>query len=223
MQSGLSGWMPYILLAALAGTVNVANAWKQLRYDCRFLVFFRPSRVFGVYVWTLAQLILPAIFAWFVLGCSDKPPVSLALAGKTIGVGIGFVALMNATTQVAGFNIDPFRKFYNWVIYAAKDLVAARETARTAAFWQSVKTELAVVGSLDPGFAYLHDYIESDVSLSPEVRAATLAGIDKVAAIPDRTKQVAQVKGVLAVRRRDLSTILQRFGCSDKVISALVN
>ncbi|HUO08123.1 MAG TPA: hypothetical protein VM008_07485 [Phycisphaerae bacterium] len=218
-------WIPYVALAALAGIVNIANAWKQLAYDCRFLVFFRAHRVFAVYLWSAAQLVIPAALAWIVLGYSNRPPVNYAVLLKAIGFGVGFVALMNASTEVAGFNIDILRKIYHGLIYAARQMIAARETARTAQFWQNLEVELRKVApaSLTIGFDFLHKYVENDISLSPEVRAATLDAIDKVMAIPAQPAQGAQIKSVLTVRRKDLPLVLQKFGCGAAVVTALLS
>jgi len=221
-QPGFVSLAPYILLACVAGAVNIANAWKQLSYDCRFLVFFRPAAAFSFYIWSIVQFVVPAVCAWVLLAFGTRPSIDIQLIVKVIGFGILFVALMNATTEVAGLEIDHVRRFYRAVIGYAKNGIAARETARTAVFWQSCKADWAAVPSLENGFAFLRDYIEQDISLAPEVKRATLDGIDKVAAVPDRGLQVVQLIGLLAVRRRDLPTILQHFGYSEQVISALM-
>jgi len=104
-------------------------------------------------------------------------------------------------------------------------MIAARETARTAQFWQNLEVELRKVApaSLTIGFDFLHKYVENDISLSPEVRAATLDAIDKVMAIPAQPAQGAQIKSVLTVRRKDLPLVLQKFGCGAAVVTALLS
>jgi hypothetical protein len=215
-------WLPYLGLAGLAGLVNLANAAKQLADDARYYVFFRPLRVPAVYLWALVQLAFPASIVWVVLKFGDRPVIGGALLTETIGFGLGFVVVMNGTTQVAGFNIDLPRRIYQSVVSVAISWIASGETGRTTTIWTAFQNEIAAAAvNLAPGFQYLRTYLGLDISLSGEKRAANLDAINTVAAIANRAEQVPQVRAVMFVRRRDLPDALRAFGCSQGLIDSL--
>jgi len=209
----------YLGVAALAGAVNLWNAWRQLQNDCRFLIFFRPWKSIGFYFWFAAQVVIPSMLCWLTLGFQSRPNIDVVIAiAKSIFIGIGFVAMMNATTQIVGFNLN-IRAIYHLFIRVAYNLIADQETARTAQFWQACKAELRASPTLQDGFTYLREYVKQDVSRTEEEKASTLSVIDRAQAEPDRQKQADQIQAVMLVRRPDLPIVLQKFGCSDRLLS----
>ena len=87
-------------LTSLPGIVNIIAAWQELNQQCRFLPFFKPHKSLGFWIWLLLQFTAPILLFWWIGPLNSKPTIDVKLIFEAVGLGIGFVAVLNASTEV---------------------------------------------------------------------------------------------------------------------------
>lgn len=218
-------WLPYLIIASLAGLINIVSAWYELDKKCQALPFFKPHKNAGFWIWFLFQFISPSVLAWFLFSYSSQPTINLKLIAEALTLGIGFVALLNASTEVGSFSIK-LKPIYLFFIDIAYKLIAAQETQKSALFWADLEHQEFIQKSIDSkrGIAYLSSYFKEDISLSQQEKQSYLDQLSKLSSAKLKPKDIATVISLIkAVRRKDLSTVLLQFKCSDRFIAKLLN
>jgi hypothetical protein len=211
--SELINWLPWLLVLAIPGVINIAVAFKQLADDCKFLPFFEPFKTGGVWVWAAAQFLFPCFLFWMTTSMTTRPTIDWALVSQALGFGVGFVTLMNARTDTGFFTLD-IKIIYARLIRVAYALIASKETGRTAAFWTDVERILNLCPDLTDGVDFLENYFRNDVSLTAEQKANRQEKLDAVLKKNSRAAQAEAILSLMDVRRADLPNMLMRFGCS---------
>ena len=212
-MSELINWLPWLLVLAIPGVINVVVACKQLVDDCKFLPFFEPLKTGGVWVWAAAQFLFPCFLFWMTTSMTTRPTIDWALVSQALGFGMGFVTLMNARTDTGFFTLD-IKIVYARLIRVAYALIASKETGRTAAFWTDVERILNGCPDLTDGIDFLENYFRNDVSLTAEQKASRQEKLDAVLKKTSRAQQAEAILALMDVRRADLPDMLLRFGCS---------
>lgn len=215
-------WGPAVALAALAGVIHLGSAAGQLDKACQRLIYLKPFRIPAVYLWAAVEFLLPAAICWTTLGLATDPALSAGKAAAAAGIGIGFTAVINGSTQLGGYAID-VRRIHEAIVKLVYAAIARRETSRTALFWQNLDLELKnrSAAEMTNGLRHLRHYASNDVSLDAATRVATVSAIDDAIQRPV-AQQRAQIPDLLSVRRKDLAIALQQFGVSNDVISSLL-
>lgn len=211
-------FLPWILVALIPGCFNVPVAFKQLIEDCKFLPFFEPYKIPGVWFWAIAQFALPCLVFWFMT-LRTLPLINFELVGEAVLFGVGFITLMNTRTDTGFFRLD-IKTFYARLVGIAYDLIASHETRRTAAFWTDVEQDLNEDLQLVPGLNFLENYFKVDVSLSAAQKELRQKKVEDVRKKRSQSEQVKAILALMDVRRADLPDVLRRFGCSDDLLKA---
>ncbi|MEM8639137.1 MAG: hypothetical protein AAGG51_10030 [Cyanobacteria bacterium P01_G01_bin.54] len=218
---------PYLLIAAIPGFINLVAALQELDKRCRSLVFFQPSLSPGVAVWALLQISAPSILFWytFKLG-SQRPPIDATLVFEAFGLGVGFVALLNATTEVGTIPLK-LKPIYSFFVEIAYDLIAKKQTRQTAFFWRSViiKLDSCEDSDLEAGLAFAKEYFLRDISLTEDEQRAYQNRFNAIKQQGPLT-ETAQVESIVTllgdvIRRDDLKLALQQFGFSPETVDEL--
>lgn len=213
----LRDWLPWILVAAIPGVINVVVAFKQLADDCKFLPFFEPLSTWGVWVWAVGQFLFPCALFWVTTSLSTRAAIEPALIAQAVGFGLGFITLMNARTDTGFFTLD-LKIIYARLVSVAYALIASKETGRTAAFWTDVERHLNDTSNLTDGLDFLENYFRTDVSLTPEQKEVRQQKLTAVRQQISRTDQAEALLALMDVRRADLPMMLQRFGFSPEFL-----
>lgn len=213
-----SQWVFYWLIAAIPGVINLISASQELGKRCRSLVFFQPLQSPGVYLWAALQLLAPSILFWYMFALDPTKALTAesvtTLLSEALGLGVGFVALLNATTEVGSIpiKIKPVYSFFVDIAYAQ---IARRQTRYTAYFWRQVEVELEACPEekLASGLSYLEDYFIVDISLDDEETEDYRKKLHKLRENTPLSTQIKPMKALLKeVRRADLAIALRQFG-----------
>lgn len=218
-------WPLYLIIASLAGLINIVSAWYELNKKCQALPFFKPHKNAGFWIWFLFQFISPSILAWFLFSYASQPAINLKLIAEALTLGIGFVALLNASTEVGNFSIK-LKPIYLFFVDIAYKLIADKETQKSAHFWADLEQEefMQKTINLKRGIAYLSSYFREDISLSQQEKQNYLDQLSKLSSAKLKPKDFATVISLIkVVRRKDLPTILLQFKCRDRFIARLLN
>ncbi len=211
----LLAWWPWILVALIPGIFNVLVAYKRLDKECQFYPFFRPYQSFGFWIWLLINLILPALTFWMLYSVATKPAINPDLVTKAIVLGLVFTALVNAYVDTGFFGVD-LKQFYSFLTGLAYGPIAAGQNLRSTNFWIDFQTELSQGNqNLEEILDFLEEYLLNDVSLTVEDKQNYQKQIAQARTVTPRREQVKIIKSLMFIRRRDLPTVLKRFGCSD--------
>jgi hypothetical protein len=124
---------------------------------------------------------------------------------------------MNARTETGFFTLD-IKTIYSRLVRIAYDLIASKETARTAAFWTDLEKYLNTIEDLSAGISYLSAYFLRDVSLSLDQREERRSRLLEIINSSEKKEQVKQILALMDVRRTDLPQVLYRFGCKSEFI-----
>ncbi len=223
MGKSLIEWLPYIAIAILPGIVNIIAAWQELNKQCRFLPFFKPHRSLGFWIWLLLQFTAPILLFLGVNPLNPKPPIDLKLIFEALGLGVGFVVVLNATTEVGSLSFG-LKPVYNFFIDIAYNLIANKQTGRTAAFWNDLEKELNRPQiNLIAGLNYLENYFNSDPALRRKQQELQekLTKLDQARRKTPKQEQVKEIKSLIMmnVRRNDLTEVLNNFNCSQELLN----
>lgn len=223
-----SQWVSYLLITSIPGVINLIAASQELGKKCRSLVFFQPLQSPGVYFWALLQLLAPSVLFWYMFELDPQVPITRELLPELLseasGLGVGFVALLNATTEVGSIPIK-IKPIYNFFVEMAYDQIAKKQTRYAASFWRQVEVELATFQTeqIADGLAYLEDYFNVDISLDDEETELYKKKIKKVREQSEQVEQIRLLKSLLLkeVRRADLANVLQEFGFTENRVQQL--
>ncbi|MGK7899346.1 MAG: hypothetical protein AB4372_38465 [Xenococcus sp. (in: cyanobacteria)] len=222
MQKLLTEWGHYIIVAIIPGIVNIIFAGQELNQKCRFLPFFKPHKSLGFWIWLLLQFIAPILLFWWFASINSKPTIDLILISKAIGLGVGFVAIFNATVEVGNLSLE-IKSFYNSLVDIAYRSIADKQTRRTAEFWDDVEQELSKSNiNLFSGLNYLEYYFSCDSFLhqNPQKLQEKIDKLNQIGNITQQAEQVKEITNLLMfnVRRNDLPKVLAKFSCSQQLI-----
>ena len=223
MGKSLIEWLPYIGIAILPGIVNIIAAWQELNKQCRFLPFFKPHRSLGFWIWLLLQFTAPILLFLGVNPLKSKPPIDLKLVFEALGLGVGFVVVLNATTEVGSLSFK-LKPVYNFFVDIAYNLIANKQTGRTAAFWNDLEKELNQPNTnLIAGLNYLENYFNSDPALQRKQQELQekLNKLDQARRKTPKQEQVKEIKSLIMmnVRRNDLTEVLNNFNCRQELLN----
>lgn len=211
-------WLVIGLASLLTGIVNLPVALKELRNTCRGLIFFEPQKSLGFWLWLAVQLLFPSVIflIWVTNLFTTKPAIDFALFFKAIGAGAGFVAFLNARMDAEFFKLD-IKSLYSELVRVGYRIIATEETDRTRKFLVALDQELRQnQADLAQGLRSLKFYFEADIT--SEEKEKLITTIDQ-ALSESREKQIEAILTLVkAIRRRDLVSILQEFGCSESLL-----
>lgn len=219
MTALLLSWLPYLCIAAIPGLFNILVAFGELAKECRFLPFFEPARSTGVWLWAVIQFSFPAVLFWFTASLFTRPDIDAALFVQALGFGFGFVAILNARTDIASVSLN-IKGIYAFFVGLAYQQIAANQTRQAAIFWTEVGQELSsYLQAIPQGLKYLENYFESDISLPIDQKARYRERLDIARNQSTDDKKVEAVVGLMKdIRRKDLSFTLKQFGFPDGFI-----
>ncbi|MGG6295470.1 hypothetical protein ACQ4M4_13845 [Leptolyngbya sp. AN02str] len=202
------------IAALIAGLFNLPAAYEKLRETCKGLLFFEPLKSLGFWILMIIQVLFPAgiFLAWVTDFFTSEPPIDFPLFVKAIGVGLSFVAFLNARTETVFLTID-IKSVYNRLIVIGVRLIAAQETRRTAQFLREFERELMQpTAMLEEGLKDLRAYFSADISLSPEEEETFLRAIDQALRETSLYDKITATQSLVqSVRRQDLFYTLQQF------------
>ncbi|NEO86127.1 MAG: hypothetical protein F6J87_18005 [Spirulina sp. SIO3F2] len=224
----MSQWLGYLLIAAIPGMINLIAASQELGKQCRALVFFQPLRSPGVYFWVVLQLLAPSILFWYMFELDPTKSLTLEslpeLLSEAFLLGVGFVAILNSTTEVGSIPIK-IKPIYSFFVEIAYDQIAKQQTRHTAYFWRQVEVDLETYPAeqIVAGLAYLEDYFIVDISLDEEETESYRGKLEKARQNEESKAQIKLIKDLLKdVRRADLAIALQEFGFPPERVKALL-
>jgi hypothetical protein len=211
------------------GVVNAINSYYKLDRDCSRLPFFNPWKASGFWLWLTLQVSLPSLIFYWKFSSSD---ISAEAWFRAVGFGLGFIALLNSTTQFGSLNIN-IKFLYDLFVRFAYSIIDNHERSRSASFWSELEHELEGCNDtgINAGLGYLREYILADIT--PEVHTPTaIKKRNQKSSVQDSIKEVEAIQskylaqhysdkassivGLIKqnVKRRDLLAMLQKFGCS---------
>lgn len=214
----LLNWLPWIAVAVIPGLFNLLAAFEELDERCKLLPFFEPMRNPGVWLWAVIQFSFPAVLFWMMAALSIRPEINLALLGSALGFGLGFVALLNASTQI-GSRTYTIKPIYTFFIDRAYRWIASSQDDRVFEFWTDVEVALRQSPDLTEGLSILENYFAFQASLTRQSTENYEAEISKIRLLGDRPEQARHTKVLLQkVRRERLYGILRRFQVGDALL-----
>ncbi len=217
-MEGLIDWLPWLAVAVIPGVLNVFAAFEELEERCKLLPFFEPLRNPGVWLWGVIQFSFPTAIFWMVAALSTQPVVNLELIGMAIGFGVGFIAVLNASTQI-GSRTYTIKPIYTFFIDRAYGLIAAKQDDRVFEFWTDVETELQKSPDLTEGLSILENYFAFQESLTRQPIENYGKDLNEIRSMTDRAEQARGIKVLLQrVRRERLFRILRRFQVSETLL-----
>lgn len=213
-------WAGYLLIAAIPGVINLIVATQELRQKCRALVFFRFWQSPVIYFWALPQVLLPSLLFWYMSKLEPTVPIKLAalpgLLSEAVALGVGFVAVLNSTTEIGSFSLK-LKWVYDFCVDLAYGRIASQQTRRAAKFWYQVKSDLErhPPEKIELGLDYLEAYFEVDISLNQQKNADYLSQIKTIRQAPAQDEKADLIDNLLKdVRTADLEITLWQFGFS---------
>ena len=215
-------WLPYIGIATIPGIVNIIVALKEFDKKCRFLPFFKPHKSLGFWVWAFIQFLFPSFLFWLVATLSNKPNINLELIFKALSLGIGFVAVLNASTEIGSWAVK-IKPIYDFFIEIPYQLIAAQENSRTAEFWTKLELEINqnYIDTIQ-GLNYLEQYFINDLSLNQLKKEDYQKKIEQFRNKAIKEKPVKDIIILIKnVRRKDLYATLKKFNFSDTFIDEI--
>lgn len=211
-------WLPWIAIAVIPGIFNLIVAIRELTERCKFLPFFEPYRNPGVWLWALVQFSFPIALFWITAYLPERPEIDLKLVSWAIAFGLGFVALLNARTEI-GSRTYHLKSLYSFFVGIAYDMIADSQTRRAADFWTDLEDTFTECPDLNEGLDFLENYFASDVSLSVQEAEAYRERLEQARIAVMGVDQAKVTKTLVKeVRRRDLPYVLMRFACSAPVL-----
>jgi hypothetical protein len=212
-------WLPWIAISLIPGFFNLAVALRELAERCKFLPFFEPFKNLGVWLWAVVQFSFPIALFWITAYLPARPSIDVKLVSWAIAFGLGFVALLNARTEI-GSRTYHLKSLYAFFVGIAYDLIADSQTRRAADFWTDVEDSLTLCIELNEGLDFLENYFASDVSLTPQETEGYRERVEQARISTTDAQQVKAIKTLIKeVRRRDLPYVLLRFECSTDLIN----
>ena len=203
-------------IALIPGIVNLLAAFDELDKQAKFLVFFRPSRSLGFWLWLLVQLLLPGVLFWYWLDLPNKSIDDFDtkfIIEEAVAKGLIFIAVVNSSVEIGSLPIN-IKTFYNAVIQQIFRLIDRRQAAVTSEFWTEFEEALLASepGDLQRGLKYLENYFTRGLRL-PQEKKDYREKLQKVRDESDRERKVSALIDVMDVRRRDLTRALGWFHC----------
>lgn len=223
MMINWAEWWPYLAIAAVPGVFNAMVAFAELSKACRSLIYFKPLRNPGVWLWIAVQCSFPAVSFWFFVDLSSQPDINTALIVKVTGFGFGFAAALNGQLTIASERID-IKTIYAWFIKVSLEQIAKRETRRSSKFWDELEELLLQprpeqLNHLNRGAQRLVNYFRDDKSLSMDEQKRYQEKLSSLKQITDVTAKVTGIIGLMReIRPQDLPDILEKLGCDSTFI-----
>ena len=224
MLSTINNWLPWILLTCIPAFFNLIVSIPDFLQCTRQLPFFSPLRHLGFWVWCLFQLLLPAIFFWFIFLINQKPQIDFSLCIKAGLFGVAFVAIINCSTKIGSIGLS-IKPFYTALTGIAINMILSQEAERTTSFWTTLEKELNSGNvDLESVLIYLNSYIESSATfdnllkdeqrdkLTTEYKELLEKAKGKSLTHEKNQAIVNVIKQVL--RNHDLPKALQKVGCT---------
>ncbi len=210
-------WLPYIGTAAIPGLFNIFVAFEELNKQCQFLPFFEPRKSSGFWLWAVIQFLLPSVLFWFTASLSSQAAINPRLLAEAIGFGLGFLALLNARTEIGDFPPVDIKAIYALCVRFAFWQISSSQTRRAADFWTDFERELNQESDkINKGLNYLKNYFTFDLSLTQQEEQAYKEELDRARTNTQPEEQAKAIRSLMAgVRRQDLPKVLPRFNCSD--------
>ncbi|NJO21010.1 MAG: hypothetical protein HC838_14565 [Spirulinaceae cyanobacterium RM2_2_10] len=206
-------------VALIPGVLNLMVALDELDQQARFLVFFKPIRSLGFWLWVAIQLAFPAVFFWYFLELATKPIQDVAnlqfILEEAAGKGIIFIAVMNARVELGPVPLN-IKALYKVFVQQAFRLIDRNQADVTSEFWTEFEVALLQRSDdeLDAGIRYLENYFALGLRPAQEKKDYE----DKLQQIKQeahRAKKVSALIQVMDVRRQHLARALGWFSCDE--------
>ncbi len=224
LMDNISNLIPYITLATISGFINAFIAWQKLEKRCRYLLFYQPLKTFIFWVWLLIQILIPAVFFWFMVieACAEKPSLNFQLITDVLVYGI-FFQLFSDTTETLGITPVNIIIPLNWFDRFFYDKLKGKERAKISKFWNDLKQELKKLPDLSLGLDYLKDDYFDEIFFNQNVQEYQyfqnqLAAIKQQNDITLQSKELVSTcfKGIIP--RQDLPEVLKQFNLPQNFI-----
>jgi hypothetical protein len=228
--SSLSPWVPIGCICLTAALFNLITSLAVLLEESRTLVFFRPLKSFGFWIWAVLQMVFPWLGFWIMFSVTEKTQVNLGEFFKAAFFGIGFFTFVNHAPPIGLVNLD-FKVIYASVLKIPIEMIRQKEANPSADFWGFFHRELKEkitqdVANVDMGIDYLADYasistqsFRKSLLSSEAVGAVSLVNdlkiIDKARKAQDVDRKASLVETSIKkfIRRKDLYSALEKVGC----------
>ena len=223
-MNNISNLTPYVISASISGCINALIAWHKLEKRCRYLLFYQPLKTFIFWIWLLMQILIPAVFFWFMVikACPEKPHIDVGLITNVLVYGI-FFQLFSDTTEKLG--ITPVNVIIplTWFDSFFYQKLLSKERVRSSIFWNNLAQELTNITDLSPGINYLKREYFDEIFFNQNVQEYQyfqnkLAEISQENDINRKCEQLMSTcfKGIIP--RQDLREVLKQFPLSDDFI-----
>jgi hypothetical protein len=222
-MDNLSNLVPYVILAIISGCINAFVAWQKLQKRCRYFLFYQPLKTVIFWIWLLMQIVIPAVFFWFMVieVCSEKPSLNIQLITDVLVYGI-FFQVFSDTTETLGITAVNVIIPLTWFDRFFYDEVKAKQRRQITDFWHDLRQELKQKTDLSSGINYLKDDYFDRLFLGTEQEYQyfqnKLAEIKQESDINLQSKELISTcfKGIIP--RQDLPEILKKFNLSQNFI-----
>ncbi len=224
----LSAWIPALSICLTASLFNFITSYSVLLEGSRRLVFFRPYRSLGFWIWSVVQLFFPFLGFWLMFSVNEKIQVNLGEFVKAAFFGIGFFAFVNSAPQIGQLTVD-FKRIYGLLLKIPVDMIMEGQLDDSTDFWHDLGVELQEkiaqdIAIIDRGLERLTEY----VSISTETFRQSLLPVEstsspvQVSNLIERARSETEVGNkadliktalIMFVRRKHLHSFLEEMGC----------
>lgn len=222
-MDNLSNLILYIVLAFIAGCINAFVAWQKLKKRCRYFLFYKPFKTVIFWIWLLIQILIPAVFFWFMVieVCPEKPSLDIQLMTDVLVYGI-FFQVFSDTTETLGITAINVIIPLTWFDRLFYDEVKEKERRNISNFWHNLRQKLEQQTDLSSGINYLKDDYFDRIFLGTEQEYQyfqnKLGEIKQENNINIQSKELVSTcfKGIIP--RKDLPEVLRQFNLPDEFI-----
>lgn len=219
--SSAQEFLPWLVLASIAGCFNSVAAYMVLAEDCKKLAFFEPHKAISFWFWLTSQLLIPSIGFWIIFSLYTKPSLDISSFIKSMLFGVSFITIVNSTTTTVGPVSYSIKPAYDFFVRLVRKEIDRQGTGRNAELYVEFKSELRTVSDANiiRGLEFLEFCFSSDVSLEEQDRVALgkkVAAVKKLSASQKEEKINKIIPLVMGnVCRPNVPKCFKAFECSN--------
>lgn len=223
-MDNLSNLILYLILAFISGCINAFVAWRKFKKRCRYLLFYQPLKTIIFWIWLLIQILIPAVFFWFMVieVCPEKPSLNLQLVTDVLVYGLFFQVFSDATETLGVTRVNVIIPL-NWFDSFFYEELQAKERVKISIFWNHLRQELENSTDLSSGINYLkNDYFDK-IFLGTEQEYQYFQ--NQLTEIKQESNIKLQSQALLStcfkgiIPRQDLPEVLKQFNVAETFIN----